>query len=57
MKRLAVAIAAGALAGCATLPPPIAPTATLALADTPFSIGGRISARRGTDGVAGSFAW
>jgi outer membrane lipoprotein LolB len=25
--------------------------------DAPFSIGGRISARHGTDGVAGTFAW
>lgn len=25
--------------------------------DAPFSIGGRISARRGADGVAGVFAW
>lgn len=57
MKRLAVAIATGALAGCATLPAPIAPTAAIALADAPFSIGGRISARRGTAGVAGSFVW
>ena len=45
------------VAGCASLPasspaPPIADTA-----DAPFSIGGRISARRGDAGVAGGFTW
>lgn len=46
------------LAACASLPPP-APSAAEALSsvDAPFSLGGRISARRGDAGVAGNFAW
>lgn len=56
MKR-AFAIAACALAGCASLPPPVAQEAPVAAADAPFVVGGRISARRGDSGVAGTFSW
>ncbi|HEX6136569.1 MAG TPA: lipoprotein insertase outer membrane protein LolB [Casimicrobiaceae bacterium] len=44
-------------AGCASLPPPPAAEAPVSAVDQPFSIGGRISARRGDAGVAGSFTW
>lgn len=46
------------LAGCATvpLPPPATPTPPAVVA-TQFSIDGRISAKRGTAGVAGAFSW
>ena len=51
-------IACAALLGaCATLPPPRAPEAPIVAADSPFDIGGRLSARRGDNGVAGSFSW
>ncbi|HSC23947.1 MAG TPA: outer membrane lipoprotein LolB [Casimicrobiaceae bacterium] len=55
--RRAIAVATMALAACAT--PPTAPVsqAPVATADSPFDLGGRISARRGDAGVAGSFAW
>jgi outer membrane lipoprotein LolB len=55
--RRACAVLALALAGCATLPPPPATEVPLAVADTPFVMGGRISARRGDAGVAGGFSW
>jgi outer membrane lipoprotein LolB len=44
------------IAGCATVPSPSAPSPVISV-DTPFSIGGRISARRADKGVAGSFTW
>ena len=46
------------LAGCAELPRPSEPVAADAAAiATPFDVEGRLSARRGNDGVAGQFAW
>ena len=48
---------AAAVASCASLPQPPSPSAAIGAADAPFSIGGRISARRGDAGVAGAFAW
>ena len=46
------------LAGCATLPRPSpAPEAPATAVDAQFSIGGRISAKRGDSGVAGAFSW
>jgi outer membrane lipoprotein LolB len=56
MKR-ALGVIALALGACASLPPPGGNEAPLAAADTPFVIAGRISARRGDAGVAGSFSW
>ena len=56
MKR-GLAVIAFALGACASLPPPGGNEAPLAAPDTPFAIGGRISARRGDAGVAGSFSW
>jgi outer membrane lipoprotein LolB len=44
------------LAGCAGVPT-APPTVALAAVDQPFAIDGRMSARRGNDGVAVSFAW
>lgn len=44
------------LAGCANLPATVTEQSTPGL-DRPFTIDGRLSARRGSDGVAGSFSW
>lgn len=44
------------VAACASLPP-AAPPANIDAGDAPFSISGRISARRGDAGIAGSFTW
>ena len=50
-------MAAAVLAGCAALPPaPTAPGAA-SVADLPFAVDGRLSARHGEDGVAGAFTW
>jgi outer membrane lipoprotein LolB len=57
VKRIAVGLFAGVLAACASLPPPATIETPAAGVDAPFSIGGRISARRGDAGVAGAFAW
>ena len=56
--RFAAFAAATALAACASLPSS-APSGGEAIGnvDAPFSIGGRISARRGDAAVAGNFAW
>jgi outer membrane lipoprotein LolB len=46
------------LAGCAPLPTvPESPHLDRVALATPFAVEGRISARRGNDGVAGQFAW
>jgi len=55
-RGLVVATFAVLLAACASAPPPSMRT-TADAADTPFSIAGRISARRGDAGVAGAFTW
>jgi outer membrane lipoprotein LolB len=55
----ALALVAGALiAGCADLArvPESSPTDRAALA-APFSVEGRLSARRGNEGIAGQFLW
>ncbi|MEP7180767.1 MAG: lipoprotein insertase outer membrane protein LolB [Betaproteobacteria bacterium] len=49
-----VAAIAALLAACATVPA-AAPGA--AAPDAPFAVEGRLSARRGVDGVAGNFVW
>ena len=50
-------MAAAVLAGCAALPPaPTAPGAA-SVADLPFAVDGRLSARHGEEGVAGAFTW
>ena len=54
--RSVAALLAGVLAACTTLPP-AATQAPLDTADAPFTIDGRISARRGDAGVAGHFSW
>jgi outer membrane lipoprotein LolB len=53
---LAMLVAAAALAACATLQPTVQQPG-VSVADAPFSIAGRISARRGANGVAGGFVW
>ena len=55
--RRAVAVAAIVLAACATQPTAPVSQPAFSTADSPFDLGGRISARRGDAGVAGSFAW
>jgi outer membrane lipoprotein LolB len=55
-RSIAMAAFAVLAAACASVPETSVPVATTA-ADAPFSIGGRISARRGDAGVAGGFAW
>jgi outer membrane lipoprotein LolB len=55
-RGLVVSTFAVLLAACASAPPPSMRT-TADAADTPFSIAGRISARRGDAGVAGAFTW
>ncbi len=42
---------------CSSLPAPPPDSTTAGTNDAAFSIGGRISARRGDAGVAGSFTW
>ena len=56
MRAAACALAAAVLAGCASLP---APTAAPAAREsiTHFDVAGRLSAKRGTDGVAAHFSW
>ena len=55
--RRAIAVVALGLAACATVPTAPVLQPPLSAADTPFMLDGRISARRGDAGVAGSFAW
>lgn len=56
-RGLFVATFAVLLAACASAPPQPSIRTTVDAADTPFSIAGRISARRGDAGVAGAFTW
>jgi outer membrane lipoprotein LolB len=56
-RALALSFAVAFVGGCATGPQrDLSPTAVAAI-DAPFSIGGRLSARRGDAGVAGGFSW
>jgi len=57
LRHAAIALAALALAACATLnrPDEVAPTEVSATG--PFAIAGRLSARRGSDGIAANFYW
>lgn len=55
--RSVAALLAGVLAAACTTLPPAGPQAPLDTADAPFTIDGRISARRGDAGVAGHFSW
>jgi outer membrane lipoprotein LolB len=56
ITAFAIALVVALTAGCASVSqsPPPAPISSV---DAPFSIGGRISARRGDKGVAGGFTW
>ena len=55
--RLAAAsLVVAALAGCAAWAP-VPPSAALAPPEASFDVTGRLSARRGSDGVAAHFAW
>jgi outer membrane lipoprotein LolB len=54
LRECLVVAAAWLVASCATAPPaPVAPDA----ADRPFVLEGRLSAKRGSEGFAGSFVW
>jgi outer membrane lipoprotein LolB len=56
MRVAACALVAAVLAGCASLPPPSgAPDASEST--THFDVAGRLSAKRGSDGVAAHFTW
>ena len=55
--RRTLAVVALALTACATTPPASVPQPPLSTADSPFVLGGRISAHRGDNAVAGSFSW
>jgi outer membrane lipoprotein LolB len=58
LRRVVAAAAVSVfVAACASLPPATPPSGTVDAGDAPFSIGGRISARRGDAGIAGSFTW
>jgi outer membrane lipoprotein LolB len=57
VKRACAAIFALVLSACASLPSPPVAEAPLSTADTPFTIGGRMSARHGNAGIAGGFSW
>jgi outer membrane lipoprotein LolB len=52
-----VVIGAIGLGGCTSLPAPATTAVASTAVDAPFSIGGRISARRGVAGIAGNFRW
>ena len=56
-RGLFVATFAVLLAACASAPLQPSTRTTVDAADTPFSIAGRISARRGDAGVTGAFTW
>ena len=58
-RALAALALAAALAGCAGVSrnEAQAPTADAAALAAPFDVEGRLSARRGSDGVAGQFTW
>lgn len=55
--RRAFALALVALAGCASGPATRIDTNPVAVPDTPFEVAGRLSARRGNEGVAANFRW
>src|SRR6266403_5303509 len=58
--RIARAVAVAAvLTGCASLSPPAPESDSVdrAALAAPFNAEGRLSARRGNDGVAGQFSW
>jgi outer membrane biogenesis lipoprotein LolB len=53
----AAALVALALAGCATVSPTDEGARPGVSADAPFAMAGRLSARRGSEGIAANFAW
>jgi outer membrane lipoprotein LolB len=57
IHRVAATALAFALAACASLQPPESVPSTVAANDEPFTIGGRMSARRDDSGIAGTFTW
>lgn len=54
--RAFLAFTAALLAGCASVPT-VRTSAPVSLADEPFEIAGRLSARRGSEGAAANFRW
>jgi outer membrane lipoprotein LolB len=57
LKLVTVVAAAMLVGACTTLPRSPATESSIDRTDSPFSISGRISARRGDAGIAGSFTW
>jgi outer membrane lipoprotein LolB len=55
--RRALVFCALALAACATVPTPTVNEVPIASNDAAFVLAGRMSARRGDNGVAGAFSW
>jgi outer membrane lipoprotein LolB len=55
--RVLVVGLALALGACATVPTSSPPVAPEPVADAPFDVSGRLSAKRGSDGAAASFDW
>jgi len=56
-RPVALVVAALTLGGCATAPPSQSPATAAIIADSPFALDGRLSARRDRDGVAANFTW
>jgi len=58
LRTLALIVTLAALAGCAELPRrSVSVAADAAAIATPFDAEGRLSARRGSEGMAGQFVW
>ena len=57
VRRALLAVTAAVLAACAAAPPQPVPSTPVSLADEPFEIAGRLSARRGSEGAAANFRW
>jgi outer membrane lipoprotein LolB len=55
LRRLATVACALVLGACASVPAPVAVPEPAT--DAPFDVSGRLSARRGTEGVAAHFTW
>src|SRR5215831_21301453 len=57
LRGASAVIAACVIAGCATAPVGVAPPIEPSAVDAPFTIDGRLSARRGTEAATANFTW
>jgi outer membrane lipoprotein LolB len=57
VRHAALVACALALGACATVRSPAPEPSSQAVADAPFDVSGRLSARRGSDGAAAHFDW